>query len=196
MKTLCALLFLSAVPALAHTTPYECIGLGAECVSAVQLSPAVTPIQVQLTSPDEVSSAKDANQSESLVLKILAGLLTLLAPLLTVLVTKAVTWLHSKEKESKLAFAGGIAGDLALAFINEAKDSLVPELKAALADGILDAVERTKLRDHLIAILKEKMPDAALKTLEAAFGAGLGSWLNLQADIAIDRMAKDAVVPS
>lgn len=152
--------------------------------------------QVVLTDGSEAPAVKEAAQSESLLLKILSALVSILAPLLAALVAKAVMWLHANEKQSKLAYAGGVAGDLFLSFLNEAKQKLLPEVQAALADGVLTGAERASLKAHLIDLLKTNAPVAVLNALKAAFGTGLDMWLSAQADRAIDSMAAEAAPAS
>lgn len=146
--------------------------------------------QTVLTDTADVPAIKDAAQSESLVLKILGTALGILTPLLIALVGKAVVWLHANEKNSKLAYAGSIVGDLMLAFMREAEAKLRPELQAALADGILDQKERDALRSRLVELLKQQAPNAVMKTLQAAFGAGLDTQLASVAESAIDHMVE------
>lgn len=146
--------------------------------------------QVVLTDTSDAPAIKDVAQTESVVLKILGTVLGILAPLLIALVGKAVMWLHTQEKTSKVALAGSIVGDLMLAFMRDAESKLRPELQAALADGVLDQKERDSLRNTLVTLLKAAAPNAVMKTLQAAFGAGLDTQLASVAESAIDHMVE------
>lgn len=150
--------------------------------------------QVVLTDGSEGPAIKEVAQTESVVLKILGGMLTILAPLLIALVAKAVTWLHSQEKTNKVAYAGSIVGDLTLGFMRAAEAQLRPELQAALADGVLDQKERDALRARIIELVKQQAPNAVMKTLQAAFGAALDTQLGSVAEAAIDHMVETAPV--
>lgn len=150
--------------------------------------------QVVLTDGSEGPAVKEVAQTESVVLKILGGLLTILTPLLIALVGKAVLWMHSQETTSKLARAGSIVGDLTLGFMRAAEATLRPELQAALADGVLDQKERDSLRTHLVSMLKQQAPDSVMKILQGAFGAGLDTQLASVAEAAIDHMTDSPTV--
>lgn len=159
--------------------------------SVVPLTAAPSDANI-LASESTDEALKEEAQSESLLLKLLSGLLAIISPLLVALVTKMVTKLHAEEKNSKLAYAGSVVGDLLLAFVREAEAKLAPQLQAALADGVLDQKERDNLRTSLVTLLKAQAPDAVMKTLQGAFGAGLEVQLHSAAEAAIDHMVAAA----
>lgn len=152
------------------------------------------PAWAQVVLTDDAASAvmNEEVQTESMVLKILGGLLTILTPLLTALITLAVRKLHAEGKTSRLAYGGAVVGDFLLSGLAHFKQELQPLLQDALKDGVLDQQERTQLKNKLIEMAKRDLPADALKAAQAAFGPAFETWLSGQAERAIDSMASGA----
>lgn len=136
-----------------------------------------------------VPGTQDLVQTESVLLKIIATVIGLLTPFLVALVAKGVQWLHESGKSNRLAFAGGVVGDLLLAFLYKAKAELVPDLQKALADGVLDQTERALLKKKLIELVLRDAPGDVLKVVQNTLGPAFLGWLDGQAEKVIDSMA-------
>lgn len=121
---------------------------------------------------------------------LLGQLVALLLPVVIALVSaaaaKLVTYLHGKEKESKVAAAFAIAGDFFVTAFSHLRASLEPDLKTALADGKIDDAERKAMIDKLIALAKKELPAALMAVLQSVLGIGLDTWLSGKAGQVVD----------
>lgn len=172
-----------------------CIALFAACLSWAN-TPPLEQLPDTMLSQAQAAAQADATEAvaeeartESMVLKLIGILIVPIGGLLTVLLGLLTTWVKSKAAGSK--FAGGMTVLLELlgAHIAKARAELVPELQAALADGVLDAREREALKKKLIALLLRDAPADALKAVQAVFGESFSGWLEGKAQQAIDSMA-------
>lgn len=150
---------------------------------------------VNLADTGTIEAQKEEAQTESTFLKVLGALLTALIPVIGVLAKAWRDKLLAEKDQTKFSTGMGIALNLFDAFLTEASRELLPKLREALADGILTEAERADLRKAVLGLVTSKLPGEVFGTLTKAFGPGLQSWLDHQADVAIDRAAKDTVVP-
>lgn len=134
--------------------------------------------------PAEAPAAELAS-TESLVLKILGGLLGILSPLLVALVGMAVRYLNAKGKDNKVLAAFGVATELVHTYVAKAEVELRPQFQKALADGKLSAEEAAELKAKLLEILKRDMPGPVLATLSGALGPALEGWLSGKVEQAV-----------
>lgn len=189
MKTalLCAALF--AVPVFAHAPPLEQLP-----DTMLAQGPDVSHEMVV----DPTEAATDANvaqaeqsRTESLVLKLLGILVVPIGGLLTVLLGLLTAWVKTKAANSKLAGGASVLLDLLGAHLAKARAELGPDLKAALADGVLDQAERDALKKKLIELLLREAPADALKAVQGVFGPAFSGWLDGKAEQAIDAAQKN-----
>lgn len=172
-----ALVFFS-LRAFAHAPPLEQL----PDAMLAQVAPAATPELEQ--------AAIEATHTESLFLKILAGLLGILSPLLVTLVAMAVKYLNEKGKDNKVLAALGIGTEIVHTFVAKAEVELRPQLQAALADGRLSDVEAQQLKAKVMEILKRDIPGPVMATLGNALGPALDGWLSGKVEQAVAAQAR------
>lgn len=117
-------------------------------------------------------------------------LLGLLGTLLTAVLAKVGLYLHSREKESKLASALAVSFESAKSVVLEVQATLLPKLQAALADGKFTDAERKQLKDEAMSLLKTRLPAATFKVLSGTFGGLLESFLSKQVETAVSEMKR------
>lgn len=116
--------------------------------------------------------------AESIIAYILVPLIPVLGALLAAALTKLTTYLHAKESNSKVAAAFAIATDFVSAAFTRMRAGIEPDLRMALADGSLDAMEREHLVAKLVALVKAELPAGIMAILGGALGPALETWLN------------------
>lgn len=137
--------------------------------------------------PEEAAKAQaEEARTESLFLKLLGILIVPIGTLLTALLGMLTLWVKSKAANSKLAGGASVLLDLLNAHLAKARAELGPDLKAALADGVLDQAERDALKKKLIDLLLRDAPADALKAVSGVFGPAFAGWLDGKAEQAID----------
>lgn len=125
-----------------------------------------------------------------LVLKyIVAPGLAVVGPLLVAAMAKLVTYLHAKEKDSKLFGALSAATELVQTYVARAEVELRPEFAKALADGRLTPEEGKALKAKVLEILKRDMPAQLFATLSKALGPALEGWLSGKVEQAVTQQA-------
>lgn len=125
----------------------------------------------------QVEAPKPSPVLEAVLQYVVAPLIALLAPLLVAALAKLVTYLHSKEKESKLAMIGGVVADAAQSVVAELNATLKPQLLKALEDGKLTDVEKAQLKEAALTALKTKLPAATMAGATAIFGPLVDQWM-------------------
>lgn len=144
--------------------------------------------QVPAASTPELAQASlEATHTESLVLKILGGLLGILSPLLVALVGMAVKYLNEKGKDNKALAALGIGTELVHTYVAKAELELRPMLQKALADGKLTEAEGAELKAKLLELLKRDMPGPIMDTLQKTLGPALEGWLSGKVEQAVQQ---------
>jgi type IV secretory pathway TrbD component len=122
----------------------------------------------------------------SILGQIVAVLLPVVLALVSAAAAKLVTYLHGREKESKVAAAFAIAGDFFVTAFAQLRAELEADLKAALADGTVDDAERKAMVSKLVALAKRELPTAIMAVLQAVLGLGLDTWLAGKAGLVVD----------
>lgn len=130
-----------------------------------------------LTLLSQAEAPKPSPVLEAVLQYVVAPAIALLAPLLLAALAKLVTYLHSKEKESKLAMIGGVVADAAQSVVAELNATLKPQLLKALEDGKLTDVEKAQLKEAALTALKTKLPAATMAGASAIFGPLVDQWL-------------------
>lgn len=130
-----------------------------------------------LTLLSQAEAHKPSPVLEAVLQYVVAPAIALLAPLLLAALAKLVTYLHSKEKESKLAMIGGVVADAAQSVVAELNATLKPQLLKALEDGKLTDVEKAQLKEAALTALKTKLPAATMAGASAIFGPLVDQWL-------------------
>lgn len=115
---------------------------------------------------------------EMVIAYILVPLIPILGTLLAAALGKLVTFLHAKEGNSKIAAAFAVATDFVNTAFTHLRAGIEPDLKMALADGTLDAVERANLVTKLVALVKAELPAGLMGVLSATLGPALDTWLS------------------
>lgn len=141
----------------------------------------------------QAEAVTEVAQTESVLLKMLGGLLTILSPLLVALVAKAVQYLHNQGKDNKVAAAFAFGAELVHTYVAKAEVEIRPTLQKALADGRLDAGEAAALKEQVMAILKRDMPGDVMKTLSGALGPALEGWLSGKVEQAVAAQSSTAI---
>ena len=111
-----------------------------------------------------------------------AGLLAL-AGYLTV-------WINGKVKNEKAAAIINRTKDLVFAVVKKANQTIVNGIKEASADGTITAEEKTKIKNAVLADLKEILGPTGLMALAYALGisgsaGALDKWLDTQIEAAV-----------
>lgn len=108
---------------------------------------------------------------------VVAPLLGIMAPLIVVALGQIVAFLRSKGKESKVASVTAVFAEAAHSVVAELEVTLVPEVKAALADGVLTPAEGAAIKAKAVETLKTKLPPSLLASASGLFGPFLDTWL-------------------
>lgn len=131
----------------------------------------------------------------ALIQYFLVPLIPVLGGLLIAVLTKLATFLHAKEGNSKLAGAFAVAVDFIDTAFTHVRAGIEPDLKAALAEGTLDATERAALVAKLVALVKLELPSSIMGILSGALGPALETWLSGKAGDAIQKVAMAPATP-
>lgn len=122
---------------------------------------------------------------------------TLLPVLLTALIAglvKLALYLHSKEKESKIARVFAVVTDLVHSVVAEIDVTLKAKILEASADGVITPEEATQLKTLALQMVQQKLPTWARLGASAIFGDVLDSWLKGLIERAVtQRKASEAV---
>lgn len=86
-------------------------------------------------------------------------------------------FLRAKAAESRAAKVGLVVTEAARAAVLELDRTLKPQLKAALADGVLTDAEKAQLKASAVELLKTKLPAGLLGTASGVFGAFTDTYL-------------------
>jgi len=108
---------------------------------------------------------------------VVAPLIGVIAPLIVVALGQLVAFLRSKSKESKVASITAVFAESAHSIVAELEVTLVPQAKAALADGVLTPEEGAKIKQQALDTLKTKLPPSLLASASGLFGPFLDTWL-------------------
>lgn len=104
-------------------------------------------------------------------------LIPITGSLIIYVLTKLATYLHAKGDNSKVAGAFAIAVDFIETAFVHIRAGIESDLKDALADGTVDSVERQKLVDKLVSLVKAELPGSIQAILGATLGPSLETWL-------------------
>lgn len=108
---------------------------------------------------------------------VVAPLIGVIAPLIVVALGQLVAFLRSKSSESKVASITAVFAEAARSTVAELEVTLVPQVKAALADGVLTPEEGAKIKQAALDTLKTKLPPSLLASASGLFGPFLDTWL-------------------
>ncbi len=128
------------------------------------------PDVVTFVADGEVIPAKEAPKP-SIFLQITGALTDLVMTGVLALIAMLAAFLRSKAASDKAANIGLVITEAARAVVLELDATMKPKLKAFLADGVLDDVEKTELKSMAMAMLRLKLPAGVLKTAADVFGA-------------------------
>lgn len=125
---------------------------------------------------------------------LVAPLLPVLGGLLAFALKKLSDYLMARSAESKGALVANKLVGAAQSVVAELNATLRPELEAALADGVLTEVEKAKLKEHALQLLKTKLPADLLAAASGIFGGFLDTYLGgLIERAVIDQKATAAI---
>jgi hypothetical protein len=102
---------------------------------------------------------------------------TIVLPWLLVGLHNLVAWGKAKAQGSKLAFVANFMAEAADSVVAEVEVTLVPQIKAAMADGKIDAAEGAKLKEAALEMLKLKVPPLLMADARNLMGPLLDTWL-------------------
>jgi hypothetical protein len=114
---------------------------------------------------------------EAVLQYIVAPLLPLIGAAVVGALGKLVLYLHAREAESRVARIAAVFAEGARSIVAELDATLRPQLAEALADGVLTAAEKAKLKEAALLALRSKLPPALLEQARGVFGPLLDSWL-------------------
>jgi hypothetical protein len=108
------------------------------------------------------------------------------------------TFLDAKTKDSKLASIAGVVAHKAEAIAADLEATLVPELKAASADGVLDKGDREHLRAVAVEKLKQLLGEQGISTVRDVMqvaGDQLNQYLVGAIEKAVDKLPVTVMPP-
>ncbi len=145
-----------------------------------------------VTLTDSVPPTGPKSALESVIAYILVPLIPALGTLIAAVLIKLATFLHAKEGNSKVAGAFAVAVDFLETAFTHVRAGIEPDIKAALADGTLDAQERAALVAKLVALVKLELPGGIMAILTKTLGPALETWLSGKAG----QVVQAAVAPA
>lgn len=130
----------------------------------------------------------------------LPPIVTAIAGIVVLALTKLSAFLHAKAEGSKVGTALVGAADFVMTAVQHVVSGLAPDVRSALAnDGKIDDAERTVLKQKALTLIKAELPADIVSVLGSLYGAGLDTWLSGKAEQAIDAAvmgAKGAALPA
>lgn len=95
-------------------------------------------------------------------------------------------WLHAHEQTSKLAKAMAIVNDYVSNASKHLLEGIAPDVKDAIADGVISPAERAALIAKGVDLLKKELPDWVQSIMNSGFGDGLTTLLSGKVATAVD----------
>ena len=105
---------------------------------------------------------------EQLMIKLILALIPVLVTLLTGVTTIAVKKLNEKWDSQTLKEYTTLAQNIVLSVVADLQQTVVDQIKKDSADGKLTADEALDIKNMAIAMVKERMPNVAMKFMEKA----------------------------
>lgn len=135
------------------------------------------PIEVRFADDTLGAAVAEPSLGQRILTAVVPAAVKVLEPVLELLLVlafaKALTYLHAKEKESKLAKVLVVLTES----VNAIVANMLPKIREALADGVLTKAELEALKTDALAAVKVQLPDWVAKLLPALFGGGVESLL-------------------